>query len=465
MRHPIFILLVLFAVITSFTANYGCANIVPPSGGPRDSIPPVLLKSDPADSSVNFRSKEINLSFDEYVEIKDPANNIIFTPLFANRPEVSSQGRTIRIRFKDTLEPNTTYVMNFGNAIVDINESNPLPDFNYIFSTGPVLDSLELRGRVILAETGGIDSTLSVILHRNLDTAAVKTSQPQYVVKLNQQGAFRFRYLPSDTFAIYAIGSGGAGRSYTMLTQLFAFADSPVLAGQADSIVLYAYREKVPLTQGATGGLGSIPGRMTANDRRLRFTTPQGALDLQTDYVISFPVPLRNFDSSKVELTSDSIFTPVNFSARLDSLGKQLIVRTDWKENTSYNLVLQKDFANDSTGRQLLKTDRLYFTTKKLADYGQVSIRLKDADLAGNPVLQFVQNNQVVFSSPIKSGSFINTRFNPGEYNLRILYDRNDNGKWDPGSFSEKRQPEIVVPIQRTITIKPAWDNEFDIAL
>ena len=114
----------------------------------------------------------------------------------------------------------------------------------------------------------------------------------------------------------------------------------------------------------------------------------------------------------------------------------------------------------------MLKSDTLFFTTKKRADYGQIAIRLKNIDLQRNPVLQFIQNNQVVFSAPVKSGFFNQELFNPGDYHLRILYDDNDNGKWDPGSFYvNKKQPEIVVPVQRTITVKPAWDNEFDIAL
>ena len=465
MRISCFFLLLVVAALFGGNALSGCANIVPPSGGPRDSIPPQLVRAVPGDSALNFSGKEITLTFNEFVDIKDPASNVLFTPLFLTNPVISANARTIRIKFNEPLDSNTTYVMNFGNAIVDINEGNPLTNFVYTFSTGPVLDSLEISGRVILAETGGIDSTISVILHRNLTDSAVRFERPQYVVKLDREGRFRFRYLPSDTFAVYALGTVGIGRMYTSDSQLFAFADAPVIAGISDSVVLYAYREKNPPASGSAGG-GVLPGRIAASDRRLRFTASQGSQDLRSDFVLNFPVPLREFDSTKITLSVDTAFTTVAFTAIMDSTFRQLRIRSQWQEGKRYNLELQKDFAADTNGRQLLKTDTLYFDTKKQTDYAQLDIRLKNVDLQRNPVLQFIQNNAVVFSAAVKGGRFTESMFTPGEYTLRILYDANDNGKWDPGRyFIERKQPELVVPIQRTITVKPAWENEFDIAL
>jgi hypothetical protein len=153
----------------------------------------------------------------------------------------------------------------------------------------------------------------------------------------------------------------------------------------------------------------------------------------------------------------------VTYTARLDSSAKVLTIHTPWKEATRYNLVLDKDFAVDSAGKKLLKTDTLTFLTKSQADYGNVSIRLRNIDLARNPVLLFVQNDQVMYAAPVKSGTFSKNSFVPGDYELRILYDTNDNGKWDPGQFfGTKRQPELVKPIEQKITIKPNWDNEFE---
>lgn len=467
MRKAIFSFFILLAVAFFLTfSSTGCANIIPPSGGPRDSLPPKLVEATPGDSTLNFQANRINFTFDEYVDLQEVQNNLLFTPTFEINPEVSVRLKTVSVRFRDSLMPNTTYVLNFGNAIRDINESNPVRNFTYVFSTGNVLDSLTLSGRVLLAENGKTDSTLTILLHRNLDDSAVIKQRPVYVARVNSDGSFRFTNLPLDTFAIYALGDAGIVRRYqNKSTQYFAFNDAPVVAGSSDSILLYAYKEAAAPGQTTT----APPARTTTTPggaERLRFTPPAGTVDLQSDFVLSFPVPIRNYDSTKVSLSTDTTFTTAPFTSRLDSTGTELRLRSPWREGTRYNLILDRAFAEDTLGRRLLKTDTLNFTTKKLSDYGRLNIRIRNIDTARNPVLQFVQNAQVAFSAPIRSGVYTSRLFSPGEYELRILYDENGNGKWDPGEFfGVKRQPEIVQPIRQNITIKADWDNEFERSL
>lgn len=444
----------------------GCANIIPPTGGPRDSTAPRLLSVTPKDSTVNFRGSRITFAFDEYIDDpQDLQNNLLFTPTFEVNPEIAVRAKTLTLRFRDSLLPNTTYTFNFGNAIRDVNEGNVLKNFVYVLSTGSSLDSLTLAGKVIMAETGKTDSTLVVMLHRNRTDSAVIKERPVYVARVDGAGNFRFQNLPRDTFAVYALGNGGIVRRYQNPTQqAFAFSNAPAVPGQTKDVVLYAYQLK-PAT--ATGGQTTAPGAAAAaGDKRLRFTATSGTVDLQSDFVLSFPSPLRSFDSTKVALSADTTFTPVRYTAALDSTRRALRFRSAWKEGTAYNLILDRDFAEDSAGRKLLKTDTLNFSTKKLADYGRLNLRLRNVDTSRNPVLLFLQNDQVVFSAPVKSGSFRTGLFNPGDYDLRILYDTNGNGRWDPGQFfGARRQPEIALPISRKITVKAAWDNDFDLSL
>jgi hypothetical protein len=454
-----FVLIILIAFWISVPT--GCANPLPPQGGPRDSIPPVLVSATPRDSSVNFKGDRIVLTFDEDLDDpRDMQNNLFFSPSFDVNPELAVKGRTLTIRFRDTLLANTTYVLNFGNAIVDVTEGNPVKDFVYTFSTGPKLDSLEIKGKVLLAETGEIDSTLSVVLYKDRSDSAVSRRRPLYVAKLDRNGYFRFRNLPRDTFAIYATGASKMFQS----NQPFAFSNAPVVAGEADSLVLYAFKEATPaITASLPGGITRTP----ANDRRLRFTpSTTSQQELINDFTLNFPVPLKAFDSTKLHLASDSVFNPEKFTASIDTSKKEVRIKTPWKEGLSYHLILEKDFATDTAGRQLLKTDTISFAAKKKADYGSLALKVKGIAAFKNPVLQFVQNNQVVLSVSISSGVFNQALFQPGEYTIRIFDDLNNNGKWDTGKFSgEKRQPEIVHPVQRTFTIKPNWDNEFDVAL
>jgi hypothetical protein len=133
MRRIVFFFLIIAFVAFIQVFTVGCANIIPPSGGPKDSLPPVLLSASPKDSTVNFKGNRIVLNFDEYVDLEDVQNNLLFTPLFETVPQVDVKLKTITVRIRDTLEKNTTYTFNFGNAIKDINESNPFRQFTYTF--------------------------------------------------------------------------------------------------------------------------------------------------------------------------------------------------------------------------------------------------------------------------------------------------------------------------------------------
>ena len=178
----------------------GCANVVPPQGGPRDSVPPLLIKVTPADSTRNFSGSRVNFSFDEYIDVQNIQENLIISPIPRTTPTVDFRLNTISVRLRDSLEPNTTYTINFGNAVRDINEGNIAKELTYTFSTGPYIDSLELKGKVILAETGKVDTTIVAILHTNPSDSAVVKEKPRYVAKLDGQGNFIFRNLPPRNF-------------------------------------------------------------------------------------------------------------------------------------------------------------------------------------------------------------------------------------------------------------------------
>lgn len=469
MRKASFLSFLVLVAIAAFWTSFptGCANIIPPSGGPRDTLPPRLVSATPRDSTLNFTGNRITLAFDEFVDLQEVQGNLLFTPTFETNPEVAVRARTVTVRFRDSLLPNTTYILNFGNAIRDINESNPVRNFTYTFSTGPALDSLTLAGKVLLAENGKTDSTLIVMLHRNLSDSAVVRDRPIYIARVNGDGSFRFTNLPSDTFAVYALGEAGTIRRYqNRSSQYFAFRNEPVVPGSTGEMTLYAYREPAAQPLAGAAAAGGRPTATSAAERRLRLSPVTTTVDLQSDYILNFPVPLRRFDSSLISLTTDTTFTPAAFTVRLDTSATQLSIRSQWREGTQYNLVLAQNFAEDTAGRQLLKRDTLTFNTKRISDYGRLNIRIRGIDTARRPVLQFIQSSQVIFSAPIRSGVFAARLFTPGEYELRILYDANGNGKWDPGQFfGGKRQPEIVLPLTQNINVKADWDNEFERSL
>ncbi len=465
---------VIISITTiSVVSGPGCANIIPPTGGPRDSLPPILEKANPGDSARNFSGNRITFSFNEFIELQNPQQYLVMSPLPKTFPTVEYRLNTLTVKLKDSLEANTTYSLNFGEAIKDFTEGNVLKNFTYTFSTGNYIDSLELQGKVVLAENGKTDTTLIVMLHTSADDSAVVKERPRYIAKLDSKGNFIFKNLPPRTFYLYALKDDGGTRRYFDDKQLFAFADKPVVSSlKKDTITLYAYTAKpVPsistILSSVTLGNRNKPKKESENRLRYQTNLAAGQQDLLGNLTISFDDALRSFDSLKIRLYMDSVFTPASgYRFEKDSSNRIFTLVHQWKENTPYYLILEKDFAEDSAGRKLLKTDTLDFKTKKLADYGSLKIKLKNLDLSLNPVLLIMTGETIVKSFPMASPEISQSLFLPGEYDLRILYDQNKNGKWDPGEFfGRHKQPELVKPVNRKIIVKPAFQNEFELTL
>ncbi len=471
--------LLILALLPSTLVQTGCANIIPPMGGPRDSLPPKLESVNPHDSTRNFTGKKIVLEFDEFVQVDNIQENLLVSPVPKVAPFVDSKLRTITVTIKDTLQPNTTYTIDFGNAIKDINEGNVLKNFTYLFSTGKNLDSLSLTGKVIIAETGKTDSTLIVMLHRNADDSAVIKEKPRYVARLDKDGNYSFKHLPADSFSLYAMKDEGGQRRYLSSSQLFAFADDRVIPSTSPKpITLYAYTEKEKEDTSKTKSTKPVTpqaAKPAANGKKsdkpvhlqVETNLNNNELDLLSQFEFKFGAPLKTFDSTKVKLVNDKNEPLSNYHFTRDTSKKKVTVTYAWTENTPYKLILDKDFATDSAGSNIGKNDTVAFRTKKQSDYGLVRLRLINLDFKKNPVLQFVSGDQVKYAYPMTGKEFNAKLFQPGDYDLRILYDNNKNGIWDAGSFfgSHRQQPEKVLPISRKLTVKANWDNIVDITL
>jgi uncharacterized protein (DUF2141 family) len=366
-------------------------------------------------------------------------------------------------------------VIEFGKAIRDVNEGNPIPNFRYIFSTGNHLDSMEFRGRVLLAESGKADSTLIAMLYTNRTDSAVVKERPRYYTKVDTAGRFRFSNLAPGTYAVYALKDEGGSKRYMSPQQLFAFAsDSIVIRGETQPITLYAYAEPEPPKKAKapapapTDRAKRKSDEEKEQDRRLRFSTNLDAdqQDILQPLVLTFPDPLQSFDSTKLIL-ADAKYARLAYQIERDTTNKVFTLRYNWPLDKEFHLISEKSMAADSNGKSTLRTDTLTFRTLKETDYGSIRFRFSNVNPERKPVLQLVQNDKVAFSYPITGRELFIRRFRPAEFELRMLYDDNGNGKWDPGVFfgKDRRQPEIVQAIGKKVNIKSNWDNEIDIGL
>lgn len=460
-RNTIFLLAAagffyIFSIIGS-----SCAQIGMPTGGPRDTLPPVLLKSTPPNGSTHFNEKKIVLSFDEYVHLDNLQNNLLVAPTPKLPPGIDYKLKTVTIKLRDTLQENTTYSIELGNAIQDLNENNPLRNFTYVFSTGAYIDSLQFDGSVQLAETGKVDTTILVLLYKNLSDSAIYKEKPRYIARLNSKGEFKFHHLASGTYHVFALKDESGQKIYNNPTQIFAFSDSAVIVSKdTHPQKLYAYAQEKPFVK------PPAEGRSPA-DKKLKYTVSfSGNIqDIISPIKLDFNHKLKNFDSLKIRLT-DTLFNPIRSAVvTIDTAHKEVTVKNNWTENTIYKLLVEKDFAKDTAGNELAKSDTIKFKTKKENEYGSIKINFKNLAKFKHPVLQFVVNNEVVNSFALTSPTWSVPLFKPGEYELRILDDTNQNGIWDPGNYHLKRQPEKVYSITQPLNIRADWGNERDIEL
>jgi uncharacterized protein (DUF2141 family) len=432
-----------------------------PTGGPKDSIPPRLVSASPKLKSTNVTGKNITLTFNEYIDLKEPQTNILISPLPKKQPSIDFKLRTVTVKLKDTLLPNTTYSINFGNAIVDNNEGNPLKDFVYVFSTGNQIDSFMLTGNVLIAETGKADSTLMAMLYRKTDDSAVQKRKPDYVAKLSSDGSFSFVNLPAGNFNVYALKDGDGGKTYNSKKEIFAFADAAVPVSETtEPVVLYASALEKESSNTKT------TKRVLA--KKLQYTTSASALqnqDILTPFELIFNNPLKKLEAAKLILR-DTNYKPIPATAwTIDSTRTKITLTAKWQEAAQYRVIMDTTAITDSANNHLTKIDTIRFTAKEQADYGNVVLRFSNLDLTKHPVLQLVQGDEIKKSYPLTALEWANKFVNPGEYEIRILFDDNSNGKWDPGNYAKKLQPEKAITLKDKLAIKANWDNERDIKL
>jgi hypothetical protein len=460
-RHIAFLFFALLSAACLSIFMGGCAQIGAPTGGVRDSLAPVLVKASPELEKTRFTGNKITLYFNEYVELQDLQNNLLISPVQKNMPQISSNLRMVTIKLKDTLQPNSTYYIQFGNAIRDVNEGNVAKDFSYVFSTGDHIDSMTLSGRVLMAETGKADSTLLVLLYRDSPDSAVQTRKPDYATRVKSDGSFSFSYLPDANVKVYALKDGDGSKTYNSSTEIFAFADSGFQTGRNPrSVRLYAFAKE-------KSGNKPTNAPKVLVEKKLKYTTSAQSRqqDILTDFQADFNNILKELDSSQITL-SDTNFNKLPTSGiTLDSTRKRLNMKVNWQPDQDYIIILGSLAFKDTIGNTLAKPDTIRFRTKKTTDYGRVVLRFRNLDLSKNPLIQLIQGEEIRLSSPITSSEWKNDLIIPGEYEMRIVFDDNRNGRWDPGDYKTRTQPELANALEQKLGVRADWDNEREIEL
>ena len=206
-----------------------CANQGMPTGGPIDSLPPVLLNSQPKYRALNFRGNEVRLNFDEYINSSKVLESLVVSPPLEKRPTVLTRSKTLIIRFNEDLDEDVTYMLDFKDGIVDNNEGNALEDFRFSFSTGDTYDSLRVSGHVFNGFNLDPLENILVMLHRNLHDSAVFTLRPSYIAKTDKDGFFLIDNVAGGSYNLFAINDLNNNMRYNEGSEEIAFLDSVIV--------------------------------------------------------------------------------------------------------------------------------------------------------------------------------------------------------------------------------------------
>ena len=223
-----------------------CANAVAPTGGPKDDKPPVVVVAVPENHSTGFNGRKIELTFDEYVVLENANQNILFSPPLAVKPDIKLNNKTLNIKFKEALEDNTTYTIDFGAAIKDLHEGNLFKDYVFSFSTGDVLDTLCIAGKVLNAEDKKAVESAYVGLYAadrpNLDSLPL-TAIPSYITKTDKEGKFRLNGLADKKYLVFALKDVNSNLYFDLPNEEVAFYDSLVQPRDSLDLTLYMFTE------------------------------------------------------------------------------------------------------------------------------------------------------------------------------------------------------------------------------
>jgi len=517
----------------------GCANRQAITGGPRDHDPPKLLKATPPNMTRNFKGKTIQLDFDEYFKLTNSYTEITLSPTPAKNPEYKTKSKSLVINLKDSLEKNTTYVINFGKAIADVNEGNVLKNFTYVFSTGPHIDSLSMSGRVINTTTGEREKDATVMLFTlKQDSLLFGKKRPTIFTSTDTAGNFSLNNLHADKYKIYALKEAtGGNKIYDNDKELIAFNKKIIdLQRDTSNILLKLFKEtpekfklidkrfdqdgklffsfnksldnpSVKITyppdfdkykiaeisktnDTATiylrnmdfdsirvtfldnnKPLDTIPMRKGKKESFLRILTFQYNLsDLKlkphSPLIATASYPIDTFDPSLIILKEDSNEVS-NFNIIRDTGNtRRFMVDYRWKQNANYTLTYNANAFTDIYGDKSKGTIK-HFSVNKPENYSLLTLKMTVPDSGKSYVVQLLDDKKHILRQDVihKSGAIVYKDYITGKYGISVVYDDNNNGKWDSGNVHLKRQPENIWVDPEIITLRPNWEQETEIKI
>ncbi len=516
---------------------FSCAKRGSITGGPKDETPPQFVRSYPPNFSTNFKSDEVKIYFDELISLDKPDQQVIVSPPMKIKPEITPLAgarKFIKIKFKDTLSPNTTYTINFGSSVVDYNEKNAFPFFQYVFSTGSELDSLSFKGTVVDAFKKDTEKNISAFLYEanaQFNDSTIFTTVPRYVSNTLDSTIFEFKNLKAGTYHLVAVKDKNSNYVYDPKQEKIAFLKKNIRIPEDSMAHIRLFQEALPFKLSRVkqtskygfevGYFGEIDitglevtplvkdqsmeatyfklaekdtlkvyikpfvaqdsmviniKNNTINDTlisrykdqyldtlKVKKVNIKSTLRIEEAIQLTANSPLTEIDPTRINII-DNDSTSVKFTYELNRFKNIASIQFDKKEDDKYTLNLLPEAITDFLGQ---KNDsiQLNFKTGESAEFGNLALSI--SGISSPKIVQLTKNDKVIYQK-IASAATNNINFDaidPDEYDVRIIIDENDNGKWDTGNYFDKQQPEKTYFFPETLNIRANWDVQQAIAV
>lgn len=520
----------LIAILFSIFILFSCARIGSPQGGPEDKSPPGLIDELSTENyQTNFFPETLEFTFDEWIVVQNPSKEIVVSPPLDQPFTVNTKGKTVSFEFSELekLKENVTYQINFGDAIKDFTANNVFKNFVYVFSTGDVIDSLEISGTVVNALDKSPAKDVIVMLYENMSDTAFFTTKPFYFSKTNESGQFKLKNLRSDTFQVFALSDNNVNYYYDQDSELVGFLDSTIFLDTIfnDTLKLELFDEidetrliesvqevkgqirlaynpmpdKFLVTNENSDTLNSVIEKDslifwhndlssdsslffvfyddkidTIKNKRAKLSMKDQVLSLNKQQKptintilgdtikLSFTTPLSEIDTSLIQV-KDSIKNPK--LVYVDSKDLNLLLYySDLEIDSSYQLELYPGAITNLYAQSNSDTLKFNVNTKSPDKLGSITINLIEASNS-DYVLELIKGQKTVSIKRIKEDkSTTFKRLESGQYELKIIEDLNQDGKWTPGSIKERRQSERVKTVSLE-ELNAGWDLNSDLKI
>ncbi len=553
-------------IITFFGLAISCARQTSPTGGPKDTIPPVLVRSFPANEALNFKGDKIELHFNEAVNLNSPKEQLLVTPTIGKDHKLTVKRNIVTLELAEPLAENTTYTFNFRDAVQDITERNPARNLALAYSTGDYIDSLSIEGTIIDLVKGKPVKDATVALHVNIDTFNIFLHTPLYLTKTDDHGKFKISHLKPDSYFLYAFEDKNRNLTVNSRSESYGFKSELIrLTRDTTDLSLGIVRlDAAPLRLTSarpyntyfnirttkslqdftiqspdsaklsysfgddnanikifdTIDQDSLLINLIAHDsidnkldttlyvkfsdrpatpEKFQFTTISSSLlshtgHLYTKLKFTKPIGLINYDSIYflVDSTTRMHFSPESFT--WEPQNKTLTLETTLQPNPYQEKSLptrsasrlqrsaptaQPDPNEPAKPKPLnelhlrsasfisIENDTAASATRPINPSSPEDLSIINIEIRTDArpfLVQLLDNNYQVIHQQTNQLRTVFRNVIPGSYQIRLIIDINENGRWDPGNYFRNIEPEPVIyyiaPDETTIIkgVKANWE-------